>query len=55
MSLVIHTIVRDGIVVSADTRTTCKDSKGNTRYEDTFVSNKKDSCRAVFHVNYNNI
>lgn len=35
MSLVIHTIVRDGIVVSADTRTTCKDGKGNTRYNDT--------------------
>ena len=35
MSLVIHTIVRDGIVVSADTRTTCKDDKGNTRYDDT--------------------
>ena len=25
MSLVIHTIVRDGIVVSADIRATCKD------------------------------
>lgn len=35
MSLVIHTVVRDGIVVSADTRTTCKDSKGNVRYDDT--------------------
>lgn len=35
MSLVIHTIVRDGIVVSADTRTTCKDGNGNTRYNDT--------------------
>lgn len=35
MSLVIHTVVRDGIVVSADTRTTCKDGKGNTRYNDT--------------------
>lgn len=35
MSLVIHTVVRDGIVVSADTRTTCKDGKGNTRYDDT--------------------
>lgn len=35
MSLVIHTIVRDGIVVSADTRTTCKDGNGNTRYDDT--------------------
>lgn len=35
MSLVIHTIVRDGIVVSADTRTTCKDGQGNTRYNDT--------------------
>ena len=35
MSLVIHTIVKDGIVVSADTRTTCKDDKGNTRYNDT--------------------
>lgn len=35
MSLVIHTVVRDGIVVSADTRTTCKDGEGNTRYNDT--------------------
>lgn len=35
MSLVIHTIVRGGIVVSADTRITCKDTKGNTRYDDT--------------------
>ena len=34
MSLVIHTIVRDGIVVSADTRTTCKDGNGHTRYDD---------------------
>lgn len=34
MSLVIHTVVRDGIVVSADTRTTCKDSNGHTRYDD---------------------
>ena len=24
MSLVIHTVVKDGIVVSADTRTTCQ-------------------------------
>ncbi|MCC2239553.1 hypothetical protein LKD72_12560 [Fusicatenibacter sp. CLA-AA-H213] len=34
MSLIVHTIVRDGIVVSADTRTTCKDGKGRTRYDD---------------------
>lgn len=35
MSLVIHTIVKDGIVVCADTRTTCKYEDGNTRYNDT--------------------
>lgn len=35
MSLVIHTLVKDGIVVSADTRTTCKDGNNNTRYNDT--------------------
>lgn len=35
MSLVIHTIVKEGIVVSADTRRTCIDVKGNTRYDDT--------------------
>lgn len=35
MSLVIHTIVNDGIVVSADTRTTHKDINGNVRYDDT--------------------
>lgn len=34
MSLIVHTIVRDGIVVSADTRTTCKDGNGHTRYDD---------------------
>lgn len=34
MSLVIHTIVPDGIVVSADTRTTHKDKDGHTRYDD---------------------
>lgn len=34
MSLIVHTIVRDGIVVSADTRTTCKDENGHTRYDD---------------------
>lgn len=35
MSLIIHTIVKSGLVVSVDTRTTCKDNKGNTRYNDT--------------------
>lgn len=35
MSLIIHTIVPEGIIVSADTRTTCKDGKGNVRYDDT--------------------
>lgn len=35
MSLAIHTIVKDGIVVSVDSRTTCKDGNGNTRYNDT--------------------
>lgn len=35
MSLIIHTIVKGGLVVSVDTRTTCKDDKGNTRYNDT--------------------
>lgn len=35
MSLVIHTIVQDGIVISADTRTTIQDKKGNVRYDDT--------------------
>ena len=35
MSLIIHTIVPDGIVVSADTRITCKDKDGNVRYDDT--------------------
>lgn len=34
MSLVVHTIVKDGIVVSADTRTTCKDENGHTKYDD---------------------
>ncbi len=33
MSLVIHTIVPDGIIVSADTRTTHKEN-GNVRYDD---------------------
>lgn len=35
MSLIVHTIVPDGIVASADTRTTCKDKDGNVRYDDT--------------------
>ncbi len=35
MSLVIHTIVRDGIVVCADTRATLKDGKGHVAYDDT--------------------
>lgn len=35
MSLVIHTIVKDGIVVSADSRTTCTDGNKNVRYDDT--------------------
>lgn len=34
MSLVIHTIVPEGIVVSADTRTTRKDTNGHVRYDD---------------------
>lgn len=35
MSLVIHTIVPDGIVVCADTRTTCHDEQEHVRYDDT--------------------
>lgn len=35
MSLAIHTIVKDGIVVCADTRETIHDDKGNVRYNDT--------------------
>ena len=35
MSLIIATVVKDGIVVAADTRTTCKDGNGNCRYSDT--------------------
>ena len=31
MSLIVHTIVRDGIVVSADAWTTYKDENGHTR------------------------
>lgn len=34
MSLIIHTVVPDGIVVSADTRTTFKDKDGHIRYAD---------------------
>lgn len=34
MSLIIHTIVPDGIVVCSDTRTTHKDGNGHTRYSD---------------------
>lgn len=35
MSLIIHTIVPEGIVVCADTRTTRKDGKGHVQYDDT--------------------
>ena len=35
MSLIIATVVKDGIVVAADTRTTCKDGEGHCRYSDT--------------------
>ena len=35
MSLIIATAVKDGIVVAADTRITCRDSEGNCRYSDT--------------------
>lgn len=35
MSLVIHTIVPDGIVVCAGTRTTYHDGQGRARYDDT--------------------
>jgi len=35
MSLIIHTIVPEGIVVCADTRTTHRDGKGHVRYDDT--------------------
>lgn len=35
MSLAIHTIVKDGIVVCADTREIIHDDKGNVRYNDT--------------------
>ena len=34
MSLIVHTIVRDGIVVSADAWTTYKDENGHTRYRE---------------------
>lgn len=35
MSLIIHTIVPEGIVVCADTRTTHRDGKGHVQYDDT--------------------
>ena len=35
MSLIIHTIVPEGVVVCADTRTTCRDKEGHVRYDDT--------------------
>ena len=35
MSLMIHTLCRDGVVVVADTRTTIRDSNGSVRYDDT--------------------
>ena len=34
MSLIIATVVKDGLVVAADTRTTCKDSENHCRYSD---------------------
>lgn len=34
MSLIIHTVVPEGIVVCADTRTTRKDASGNVQYDD---------------------
>lgn len=37
ISLVIHTIVKDGLVVGSDTRTTCQGDKGEVRYKDTTV------------------
>lgn len=35
MSLIIHTVVPEGIVVCADTRTTRRDGKGHIQYDDT--------------------
>lgn len=35
MSLIIHTIVPEGVVVCADTRTTRRDGNGHIRYDDT--------------------
>lgn len=35
MPLAIHTVVKDGIIVSSDSRTTCRDGNGNVRYNDT--------------------
>ena len=35
MSLIIHTVVPEGIVVCADTRTTRKDGNGHVQYDDT--------------------
>ena len=35
MSLMIHTLCRDGVVVVADTRTTIKDNTSSVRYDDT--------------------
>lgn len=45
MSLIVHTIVPEGIIVSADTRTTCKDKNGNVRYDDT----AEKSCHFQTH------
>ena len=39
MSLIIHTIVPEGIVVCADTRTTHRDGKGHVQYDDTAEKN----------------
>lgn len=35
MSLIIHTICKDGIVVASDTRRTIRDGNGHVRYDDT--------------------
>lgn len=43
MSLAIHTIVKDGIVICADTRETIHDDKGNVRYDDTLLTDNASS------------
>lgn len=35
MSLTIHTLCKEGLVVVSDTRTTCRDNNGHVRYVDT--------------------